>query len=302
VPSITSQALAAALTAAGLKGRQFSPARFAGPSARARKPGAHQPPKSVTRHVTVTRRDFEAWPVYTVTPRGGGPAGTILYLHGGAYVAQISAPHWRFIARLAGRVGRTVTVPVYPLAPEHTYHDVFPVLLRLYAQAAAGQDPGRLAVMGDSAGAGMALALVQSLPEASPRPGDLILLSPWLDATMTNPGIAAIAPRDPLLNTGHLKALAVMYARPDPPSVPQVSPVNGPLGNLGRVILFTGTRDVFNPDAHRLAELAAGQGTAIDLREYDGMFHDWMLTPVPEARAVMTEIAGILTSPAGTRD
>jgi monoterpene epsilon-lactone hydrolase len=210
--------------------------------------------------------------------------------------------HWNLIGRLAELTDRTVTVPIYPLIPEHSYHDVFPTLLRLYQQAAADQDVDRLAVIGDSAGAGMALALVQSLPAGIPRPGDLILLSPWLDATMTNPDIIAIAPRDPLLNAAHLKTLGHLYALPDPPSVPWVSPINGPLDDLGRVTVFTGTRDVLNPDAQRLKRLAAEHGTGIVLREYPGMFHDWVLTPIPEAKRVITEIVEVLrteTQPAG---
>jgi epsilon-lactone hydrolase len=296
MPSVTSRAVAAVLPLTGLKGRVLNPAQFAGPSAKPRKPGAHRPPKSVARHVAIATREVEGWPVYAVTPQAGGAEGGILYLHGGGYVKEILPATWRFIGRLAENTGRTVTVPIYPLAPEHTYRDVFPTLLTVYEQAAAGQDADRFAVIGDSAGAGMALALVQSLPDTSARCGDLILLSPWLDATMTNPGIAAVDRRDLALNTEHLKALGIMYARPDPPSVPQVSPINGPMGDLGRVTLFTGTRDVLNPDARRLRELAAAAGVDIAFREYEGMLHNWMLAPVlPEARAVLKEIAAALS-------
>lgn len=296
--SLGSRILTVSLTLAGVKRWQFAPKRFIGVSAAPRDPDGHRPP--ILRHVTVERQDFEGWPTYVVTPVSGGSAGQIIYLHGGAYATEITVGHWNLIARLAERTDRTVTVPIYPLTPEYGHRDVFPTLLRLYQRVADRMATDRLAVMGDSAGAGMALALVQSLPERTARPGDLVLLSPWLDATMTNPDISAIARRDPLLNAAHLRSLGHLYALPDLPSVPEVSPINGPLADLGRVTLFTGTRDVLNPDARRLRQLAAEQGTEIALHEYPGMLHDWVLTPIPEAKRVLTEIVEVLREPQPT--
>lgn len=293
MPSISSRLLTVSLTLAGVRRWQFAPKRFIGAAAPPRDPNGHRPP--ILRHVTVRRQDVEQWPTYVVTPVSGGSAGQILYLHGGAYATEITVGHWNLVARLAERTDRTVTVPIYPLTPEYGHRDVFPTLHRLYRRVAALGSADRLAVVGDSAGAGMALALVQSLPAGDPRPGDLVLLSPWLDATMTNPDIPAIAPRDPLLKPAHLRSLGHLYALPDLPSVAEVSPINGPLRDLGRVTLFTGTRDVLNPDARRLRHLAAEQGTEIVLHEYPGMLHDWVLTPIPEAKRVIGQIADLLT-------
>ena len=296
MPSITSQILTAGLRVARVKHRLFSPQRYAGPSAKPRKPDAHRPPRSLTRRTMITQRDFEGWPNYLLTPSRGGAAGHILYLHGGAYAEQINAFQWKFIARLAQRADRTVTVAIYPLTPEHTHRDVFPTLQCLYTEITTEHDPARTAVMGDSAGGAIALALVQSLPPESPRPADLILLSPGLDATLSNPGIPGIADRDPLINAVDVATLNAWYAAPDDPAIPEVSPINGPLNNLGRVSLFTGTRDVLNPDAHRLQHLAAQQGSDIALHEYADMVHDWMLLPIPEGRRALNEIADILNT------
>ncbi|MFI6760928.1 alpha/beta hydrolase fold domain-containing protein [Micromonospora sp. NPDC050417] len=293
--SLSSRILTVSLTLAGVKRWQFAPKRFIGVSAAPRDPQGHRPP--ILRHVDVDRQDFEGWPTYVLTPASGGAAGQLVYLHGGAYATEITVGHWNLIARLAERTDRTVTVPIYPLTPEYGHRDIFPTLIRLYQRIAARGAADRLAVVGDSSGAGMALALVQSLPDGTARPGDLVLLSPWLDATMSNPDISAVARRDPLLNAAHLRSLGHLYALPDLPSVPHVSPINGPLDDLGRVTLFTGTRDVLNPDARRLRELAAEQGTDIALHEYPGMLHDWVLTPIPEARRVITEIVEVLRGP-----
>ncbi len=270
------------------KERQFDPARFQ----RARRPRAFEPPRAVARRARVVRADEGTWPVFEVHPPSGVPSGVLLYVHGGAFAAEIGAGHWQLVARLAQRTGRTVVVPIYPLTPDHGHRDVLPTLHSLYQRIATTRGP--VAVAGDSAGAAIVTVLVQTLPPEVRRPDNVVLLSPMLDATISDPAAVALEPLDPLLTIEHLRVLAAQYAAPDDPSVPQVSPINGPLDRLGTVDVFTGTRDVLNPDAHRLARLASGPGSRITLREYDGMVHDWMLMPVPEAAAAVDEIVDVL--------
>ncbi len=269
--SFTSRVFFAGLRLGGVKKRLFDPDRFAGPSARTRKPEAPRPPRSVSRRSSVVRSAFEGWPVYTLTPRTGGAGGHLLYLHGGAFAEELSRFRWTFIARLADAAHRTATVVVHPLVPEHVHRDVAPTLHRLYAQVSAEHDGSPLALLGDSAGATLALTLVESTQPANSRPDDLLLLSPGLDATLRNPGSAAVADHDPLY---------------------------GPLTDLGRVSVFTGTRDVLNPDAHQLVSMATGlAGTDVVLYEYPGMVHDWMMLPIPEARQALAGMAHILRTP-----
>jgi monoterpene epsilon-lactone hydrolase len=258
--------------------------------------------------VQIARDDLDGWPVYVITPaskkaRGQVRSrGEILFLHGGGYALEINSAQWRFAATLAQRTGRTVTVPIYPLTPEYTYRDVFPTLLRVYdriheqARAGGAGPAGPIAVVGDSAGAGMALALVQMLPVAR-RPTDLILLSPWLDAVLADPEIDVLGRTDALLNPDHLRALGAFFAAPDGPGIPQVSPINGPLNDLGRLLVFAGTRDLLHLDARRLERLVQAVGGSVDYREYPGMVHDWMLFPVPEARDVLKVIIQRLAAP-----
>jgi acetyl esterase/lipase len=265
-----------------------------------RRRAASHRPTLLTGGVAVERGSFEGWPVYLVTPRSGGATGHILYIHGGAYVAEILPSHWRFVAKLAELTNRTVTVPIYPLAPGHTHNDVIPVMARLYGLLAEQHPPETLAVMGDSAGGGLGTAVLQSLPRQTPRPRDLVLLSPWLDASMTSPAVVLIERSDPVLTVESLRRSGRQYAGKDEPSHPQASPINGPLDRLGRVTVFTGTRDVLHPDAGEFQRRAAGQhGTEVTVHEYDGMFHGWMITPVPfpEAAHALEQIAALLTPP-----
>ncbi|WP_158609340.1 alpha/beta hydrolase fold domain-containing protein [Micromonospora musae] len=249
----------------------------------------------------IERSEFEGWPVHTVRPATGDARGHVLYLHGGGYVSPLQPAHWDLIARLAARTGRAFVVPDFPLAPGHTHHDVFPTLRRLYDQLSDGTDPDTFAVMGDSTGATMGLALVQSLPPGQRRPRDLVLMSPWLDATLTNPEIRALEPHDPISSTENLSRFARWWAGRADVATPLLSPINGPLENLGRVAIFAGTNDILTPDARRLAQLAAeATGTEMTLHEYPDMIHAFMLLrPGAETDAVLAEITRRLDADPG---
>ncbi|WP_454726363.1 MULTISPECIES: alpha/beta hydrolase [Cupriavidus] len=258
-----------------------------------RKAGRAEPsPKLLARHEVSSQAvpgvDFE---VYTVRPRGAGSGRHILYLHGGGYVFDILSQHWDFVGKLVDALGATVTVPVYPLAPEHTHREVFGGLMPLYAQLVRDHAPASLTLMGDSAGGGMALALAQRARDAGlPAAGALVLLSPFLDAGAGNPGIDAIEPLDLMLSRPGCIECGRLYAGGDPVTLPQVSPIHGTLQGLPPTTLFIGTHDILLPDCRLFREKAQQQGLPLRYYEYDGMFHAWMLLPMPEATAAFAQI------------
>ena len=288
MPSLRSRAIAAALSLARLRDHQFDPTRFTAPTAP--NPARYAPRARHRSRVQLLEQAVERWPVFTIVPPSGGRSGQLLYLHGGAFAAEIQPAHWSLVTDLAVRTDRTVTVPIYPLVPAVTHRDVHPVLRRIYFGLPAN---GPVAVMGDSAGAALAMALVANLPVDAARPRDLVLLSPFLDLTLSDPAIPAT---DPLLRADHLRELGRRFAGTDGPDHPLASPLLGPLDDLGTVTVFTGTRDLLSRDARRLAGLAKpATGTTVTLHEFPGMIHDWMLLPVPEARTVLTMLTALLS-------
>lgn len=287
-PSVSSRLLVTAIKLSGARDKQFDPKRFTSePST----PPDYRPPRSVFRDALVTETSFHGWPVFEVAPRSGS-IGRALYLHGGAWAAEIRAGHWTMIAKLAALSGRTFIVPIYPLVPAATHGSVNPVLQQLWTSITSGTP---VALLGDSAGATMALNLMASLPEAESRPDVTILLSPTLDLTLSNPEIDRIAGRDPLLRSDHLRELALLYAGQDGITSGAVNPMAGDPGDLGEVVIFTGTRDILNPDVQRFADLANTKvGTNVHVNEVENMIHDWMLMPMPEAKAAVGAIAALL--------
>src|SRR6185369_6170015 len=179
--------------------------------------------------------------------------------------------------------------------PEYCVRDVFALMLPLYEELAAVAGSANVTFMGDSSGGGISLALAQVLREKGlAQPGHVVLLSPWLDATLSNPEIAAIDKIDPFLGVDGMKYGGAVYARDVDPKSYVVSPVYGSLKDLAPISLFIGTRDIFFPDCRKLRDQAQAEGVRIDYREYDGMVHDWMLGPMPEAKHAVAEIVELL--------
>ena len=156
------------------------------------------------------------------------------------------------------------------------------------------------AVAGNSLGGNIAVTQTLPTPVWAP-PARLILLFPWLDITMSNPGIAQIAPRDPWLSPAGLIECGRAWAGGDDPRDPRLSPINGPLDGLPPLDLFTGTAEIFRPDVRLLAQRAVDAGIPVRLTEADGAFHVCPLAPVPQARTAVESLVHAVAEPAPTR-
>jgi len=126
--------------------------------------------------------------VYTITPKSGVSGWHIVYTHGGGFVNPLTKPHWDIVEALIKTTGATVTVPIYPFAPEHQYMETFRELEQVYQGLLKHVAPERIIFCGDSAGGNLAVAQALNYRERGlPLPAQLILFSPWLDITLSNP-------------------------------------------------------------------------------------------------------------------
>ncbi|TCO56062.1 alpha/beta hydrolase [Actinocrispum wychmicini] len=295
MPSIRARLLAAAVAALRVQKMFDGPERIRRSVAGDRRKGPAAPSAKVRERFSVREEEFSSCRVYTVAPRDGdSPARRVLYLHGGGWTMSITEPHWGLIAKLARRLDCAVTVPLFPLAPEHTARDTFAMLLPFYADLAA---QGELTVMGDSSGGNLALSLaMQARSAGMPQPARIVLLSPAPDATFSNPELARLDHRDPILPARGLPELGRVYAGDLDVRDPVVSPLFGMLTGLPPTAIFTGTRDILNADAHRLREKATRAGVPVAWHEYPDMLHVWPLFPIPEATHALEQIAAFITT------
>ncbi|MFT4124404.1 MAG: alpha/beta hydrolase fold domain-containing protein [Microbacteriaceae bacterium] len=220
---------------------------------------------------------LRVWTLRDLYPVAPLPAPrTVILLPGGSYVARIRRVHWRLAAWLA-RSGATVRVVLYPLAPRATAAAVVPAVADYIAAQVRAHGAGTVAVVGDSAGGGLALAAVQRLA-AEDRPARLVLVSPWLDVAVDDP--RSLVTRDAMLGVERLRAAGRLWAGELPVDDPLVSPLAGDLDGLPATTVYSGTADLLHPDAIRLAERAEVQ---LVLRE--GLMHGWPIAAgIPEAR------------------
>jgi acetyl esterase/lipase len=265
-----------------------------------RKRQNHAPPVQLTRRLHIEYETVSGFPVYDVRSNGETDSLRILYLHGGAYVFEITRYHWRLIAEMADRLGARVTVPIYPIAPEHDFHAMFGMVMNVYRAMLAETPAQDIAFMGDSAGGNMAVVMtMMAALEALPSPGRHVLISPGLDMTLANDEVWRLAPLDPWLDIpGGIEAIR-LYAPGIDVSDWRISPLYGDLSVLPKTLLLTGTRDLLTPDNLIFADRARAQGVDIELLVEPGMFHVWPLIEMPEAHRARDRIVAFLSDYGG---
>jgi acetyl esterase/lipase len=242
------------------------------------------------RSFTVSLERRHGHEVYTVAPRSGSRAGSVIYLHGGAYVEDILRWHWGFIARMVKRLGMKFTVPLYPLAPAHGCAAANAFLLASYRDLLVSNMRPPV-IMGDSAGGGLAMSVaMQAVSAGIPRPTALVLLSPWLDVTTSDPAQQHIEKIDPLLMRPGLRAAGRWYSGAIPPDDPRVSPLYGSLAGLPPIQVFCGTHDILVTDARRLAHRAATERISVEYHEEPRLMHVYPLMYFPESRRARDHI------------
>lgn len=299
-PSLLSTLVPPVIRALGSK-REFSSAERTVRRAEAHRlrPEPFAPPKGLDRSMRVSVRREGGWPVYTVGPKPGRQHGAThrraLYVHGGAWVHEISPFHWRLVADLARRTDTEITVPIYPLAPAGTASEVVPAIADLVDADIAAVGADKVVLLGDSAGGTIALAAAMLLQtRGRPNPRDLVLIAPVIDLSFTDPVIYEIEPRDPWLNVPGPRAAAELWRGTLPIADPLVSPVHGSLAGLGRITLFSGTRDITHADARTLVRKAKAEGHPLDFQQAANMLHVYPLLPIPEGAVAREAIRQVL--------
>lgn len=217
-------------------------------------------PNDIREKCNIKEEKFQERNVFILNPKGAKKTKkSVFYLHGGSYMAELTPTYWNFLSDLTQDTGATIIVPDYPLAPQYHYTDVFEMITPLYKEVAKKVASEDLIIMGDSAGGGMALALVQKIGQEDElaKPSKTILISPWLDVTMENPEIRKVQEKDKMLNTELLKLAGVSYAGEGEDTKNHlISPIYGPIEECENIVIYTGTHDILNPDVHKLKEMA----------------------------------------------
>lgn len=167
----------------------------------------------------------------------------VRYLHGGAYVNEIEKLHISFCDNLAEKVNATVFAPIYPLAPNHTFEETYDIVENLYDLLLKFNKP--ITIMGDSAGGGLAAAFCEYLATNElAEPDHLILLSPWVDVSMSG-DYDEYMDIDSMLGVDGLIEMGKAWAGGLDTKDYRVSPLYGDIKKLPQTTIFVGTHEIF---------------------------------------------------------
>jgi acetyl esterase/lipase len=216
---------------------------------------------------------------WSIVP-GGDPSRVLMFFHGGGYCSGSILSHRRLVTE-AGRAAGVRTLAIaYRLAPENpfpaAYDDALTAWRFLRNQ---GIPAAHIAIGGDSAGAGLTVALISRLHDAHDElPRCAWLISPWTDLTMSGSTLASKEAVDPLMHKTYLNELADAYLAPEMDRKdPRVSPLYADLKGFPPVLIQVGSAETLLDDATRFAAVAGAADVRVTLEIWPQMIHAWPL-------------------------
>ncbi|MFI5957524.1 alpha/beta hydrolase [Cryptosporangium sp. NPDC051539] len=221
-----------------------------------------------------------------IRPAAAEPGRVVLYLHGGGYTLGSLVTHRALAARVALAADAEVLLVEYRKAPEHRFPAALDDALATVSHVRAHRPGAALALVGDSAGGGLALATAIALRDAgAPSPCAVALLSPWCDLALTGDSVAGNEATDPQSSRALLSAMAGAYLGPADADTPLASPLHADLRGLPPLLIQVGSAEMLLDDGRRLLARAEAQGVDVTCEVWQDMFHVWhALGPVlPEA-------------------
>lgn len=227
-------------------------------------------------------------------PIRGPVSSTILYVHGGGFVA-LSPTRYRAITCALARAGFEVVAPDYRLAPRHPFPGALEDVMTAYRECASREHP--FVVAGDSAGGGLALsAMLRAAGDGVRSPVCAVLFSPWVDLSLRGPLLDRYAQRCTVLSAESLQVAAAAYLFGADPHQPAASPIYGDLGRLPPLLIHVGSDEALFEDAQRLSAGAHLAGVRARLRVLSMAPHGiQLLHPfVPESRVSLREAVAFI--------
>lgn len=222
----------------------------------------------------------------------------LIFVHGGAFISGPSQHHWYAAKKIAKQTNHKIWMCDYPKAPENKISKISDNIDAIYNVALEHFLPNNIILIGDSVGGTLISSLVQRLILKDIKlPKKIILVTPVMDASLTNPEIKEIENVDPMLSIKGVLSAKKMCAENNDLKNLMISPLFGSFNKFPPTILFLAENDIMYPDA-KLAELKMKKAN-IDLELFKGinMPHIWPFLPVmKEAQISLNEIIRIINN------
>jgi epsilon-lactone hydrolase len=240
-------------------------------------------------------------PAITLEPLVGMPERTVVYYHGGGYIS--GSPPDRYLP-LAGAVALAAQARVhvvdYRLAPENRFPAAFEDCLAAYRWTVGeGEtDPQKVAVLGDSAGGNLAIAVTAAVRDENlPLPSCVAVISPFADLTFSGASLELRKQADPYVTRELLESMASQYLDGADPADPRCSSVFADLHGLPPLLIQVGEDEILFDDAVRIRDAAHAAGVDTTFQPWAHGIHVWPVyisAGIPESALAIEELAAFL--------
>jgi len=260
-------------------------------------------PHPIPDDVRVTDVTAGGVPAHWLDAPGTDPGRVLIFLHGGGFEFGSVRSDGELAARLGRAAGMRVLFPEYRLAPEHHFPAAIDDVVAAWRwlRDDQGLDPRSLAVAGDSAGGGLAVALLVAIRDAGEAlPAAAALMSPTVDLTSSGASMTERVDADPISTPALLRQLASDYLAGADPRTPLASPLFASLAGLPPLLVLVGTADLLLSDSERLAAAADRAGVDVTLEVGQGLPHVYpLMLGTPEAAEAAEQIGTFLRARVG---
>lgn len=234
-----------------------------------------------------------------LTPKGCQRERVLLYIHGGAFVASTPDIYAAMMASWCKPMQARALMVEYRLAPEHPHPTALNECLEAYRWLLdQGIEPRNIVIAGDSAGGNLALATLQRLRAWNkPLPSCSVLLSPFLDFTLSGASALDNAVHDPIFTLPFAVGIRGFYARAESLTCPEVSPLFGDFSGLPPLLLQVGSTEMLLDDAVRAAARAETAGCNVRLEVWERLPHVFqMISALPQADEAAQNIRSFIAT------
>ena len=222
----------------------------------------------------------------------------LIYIHGGAFISGPAKHHWDTVKEISKRSNYKIWMCDYPKAPENQINKISDNIDAIYASALKNYPADQIAVIGDSVGGTLATALIHRLIiKKLALPKKLVLITPVMDSSMSNPEIEILEKIDPMLSRKGVLSAKKMCAGNMDLKDPMISPLFCSFEGFPSTVLFIAQNDIMYPDG-KLAMLKMKKSISnMEVIEGENMPHIWPLLPVmKEAKTALNEIIRSITT------
>ncbi|WP_281954116.1 alpha/beta hydrolase fold domain-containing protein [Pseudophaeobacter arcticus] len=233
-------------------------------------------------------------PLYLLSQGRTQPGRVILFLHGGAYLAGSARSYRGMLSRLSHACATEILIPDYRLMQQAPFPAAFDDALACWRHLRqTGYAARDILLAGDSAGGGLALALLAQLLSEQERPAGLVAFSPWCDLTLSGASVQGNRHRDAIIPTARMQDAVDLYLAGAEPTDARASPLFADFPNPPPVLIQVGDGEVLRSDADRMAARLLAAGGEVHLKIWQDVPHVWQFLAgmLPEGQAALTEAA-----------